>query len=76
MTDDLSVTDDPETRVKCYRQIRTYMQSVIRRYYAAHPERQDDRGKEAVHISLEGLEAIFKILDGFLILPKKTTTDQ
>jgi hypothetical protein len=59
--------DNREARADCYRQIRTHMKSVIRLYYQAHPERQDDRGKEAVRISLEGLQAIFTILDGFAI---------
>jgi hypothetical protein len=71
------VEDDPKARADCYAQIRQHMKTTIRHYYQAHPERsRDDRGKEAVRISLAGLQAIFEILDGFLILPKKTTTDQ
>jgi hypothetical protein len=58
---------DDQARADCYQQIRSHMKSQLRRYYQAHPERQDERGKEAVRISLAGLERIFEILNGFEI---------
>jgi hypothetical protein len=54
------------------RRIREHMKNTLKQYYEQHPERLfDERGNEAVKISLQGLDEIFKILDEYEIRSKK-----
>lgn len=62
------------TRDECYGRIRECMKLALRHYYEHYPERLfDERGTEAVKVSLDGLDAILKILDDFEIEQRVAT---
>jgi hypothetical protein len=55
-------------RHQCYEEIRACMKSRILAYYGQHQELLgDERSRRAITESMEGLECIFSVLDGYAI---------
>jgi hypothetical protein len=65
-------SDTNETaRQQCYQRLREVMKQQIQEYYRGHPDRlMDERSEEAIKYSVEGLKAMFAILDQYLIEEK------
>ncbi len=60
-----------ETRQRCYDEITAMAKAGLDRYYAEYPERLGDgRSDDALAWSLRGIHRVFKILDGYQILPR------
>lgn len=59
-------------RLACYADIRDCMKTRLLAFYSAHKELLGDtRSKEAISQSLNGLDAIFVVLDNYVISRKK-----
>jgi hypothetical protein len=55
-------------RTTCYQEIRICMKDGIAKYYKKYPERLlDERSKEAIDRSMDGLQCIFQVLDKYQI---------
>jgi hypothetical protein len=69
--------DSLSARQDAYKRIVSMAKERMRAYYEAHPERATDaRGKDAEGESIQGLRAIFDILDDYLISYRETKSPE
>lgn len=72
MDQDRQISVEDPIRNECYRRVREHMKITLKAYYELHPDRLfDERGTEAVKVSLDGLREVFKILDEYTIEAKE-----
>jgi len=59
-------------RLECYSRIEAVMKNGVSAYYRKHPDLiGDERSQNAVKESVLGLQAIFAVLDDYVITKKK-----